>query len=633
MNAVGGYLRTLHIGDRAVKNEESIKSKDNDWYRPRLTGVMFCVMAAFATLIGRLFFLQNVRGEEFRKLSENQRIRLQSIDAPRGLIFDRNGKILAENRPSIDLAIIMKDAKPVEETVEKLSDYTGIPLEDLMVKVRANRGVPAYKSVVLKPDINMDILAAVEVHKFDLPGININISSRRVYPEKESMSHIIGYVGEISLDQFGEKKEDEDDYDYRVGDYVGKYGVEKSLEKFLRGTRGGRQVEVDAKGRVVQVLKNVDGRAGSNVWLTIDDDLQKKAESLISDTTGAMVVMDYLSGEVLAMATNPSFDNNLFITGMSREIWNTLISNPDRPLENKAVQAEYPPASTYKIVTAMAALEEGIVNERTSVSCPGFYQFGDHSYRCWNKYGHGSVNVVSALAMSCDVFFYHFGQKLGVDRIAKYAKAAGLGERTGIELDHEGKGLIPTSEWKKKRMGVSWRAGETISVAIGQSYNLTTPLQMAVLTASIANGGIVWRPQLVKKIESAEGHIVRESVPEEKCRLPISQRTLDIVRKGLRNVVNIPSGTAYKMRLSGIEMYGKTGTAQVVSKPKDDDPKRKVAAHHRSHAWFVGYSASEAFPIAVSVIVEHGEHGADVAAPLVRDIIRYYYQSEIGRHE
>lgn len=615
-----------------MNSEDCIKNKDNDWYRQRLTGIMFFVMAAFAVLIGRLFFLQNVQGEEFRKLSENNCVRLQSINAPRGLIFDRNGKILSENRPSIDLTMVLKDAKPVEETVKKLSEYTDIPLADLMAKVRVNKGVPAYKSIVLKPDINMDVLAAVEVHKFDLPGVGISISSRRVYPEKESMAHIIGYTGEISLEEFGEEKE-EDNNDYEVGDYVGKYGVEKSLEEFLRGKRGGRQVEVDSRGRVVRVLRNVEGHPGHNVYLTIDDDMQKKAESLISETVGAMVVMDYLTGEVLAMATNPSFDNNLFITGMNRTVWNELISNPDRPLENKALQSEYPPASTYKVITLMAALEEGVVNERSGVSCPGTYQFGDHVYRCWNKHGHGPVSAISAMAMSCDVYFYHFGQKLGVDRIAKYAIAGGLGRKTGIELDHEGKGLIPTSEWKKKRFGVPWRAGETVSVAIGQSYNLTTPLQMAVLISAIANGGSVWRPQLVKKIESAEGHIVRAALPEEKSRLPISPKTLDIVRKGLKAVVNSPTGTAYKMRHSGIEMYGKTGTAQIVSKPKDDDPKRKVADRHKSHAWFVGYSNSEAFPIAVSVIVEHGEHGADAAGPLVRDMIRYYYESEVGHHE
>jgi penicillin-binding protein 2 len=612
-------------------SDDEIKSSENDWYRHRLGGLMFCVMTAFAVLIIRLFHLQNVQGEEFRRLSENNCIRLQSVDAPRGLIFDRNKKILADNRPSLDLVIILKDARPVDETIGKLSEYANIPLEELIAKVNANRGVPAYKSVVLKADINMDTLAAVEVHKFDLPGISVNISSRRQYPEKASMAHIIGYVGEVNSQELNDERED--DYEYRVGDYIGKIGIEKSQEEFLRGTRGGRQVEVDAKGRVVRILNTIEGKPGHNVYLTIDDELQKKAESLIADTTGAMVMMNYSNGEVLAMASNPSFDLNPFITGMSRDEWNKLISNPDRPLENKAMQAEYPPASTYKIITAMAALEEGVANERTSVSCPGYYQFKDHTYRCWNKYGHGPVNVFSAMAMSCDVFFYHVGQKLGVDRIAKYAKAAGLGAKTGIELDHEGGGLIPTSEWKKKRMGVSWRAGETISVAIGQGYNLTTPLQMAMVTAAVANGGIVYRPTIVKKIETAEGYVVHEAAPEEKGRLPVSQKTLEIVRKGLKLVVNSPTGTAYKMRLGQIEICGKTGTAQVVSNPKEDNPKRKVAAHLRSHAWFVGYSSSENFPIAVSVIVEHGEHGSDAAAPLVRDMIRYYYESEVGHQE
>ncbi|HAO21928.1 MAG TPA: penicillin-binding protein 2, partial [Desulfobacteraceae bacterium] len=614
-----------------MSDDDEIRSSENDWYRQRLGGLMFCVMTAFAMLIIRLFHLQNVQGEEFRQRSEYNYIRLQSVDAPRGLIFDRNRKLLADNRPSLDLAIVLKDARPVDETIGKLSEYTNIPLEDLIAKVNANRGVPAYKSVLLKADINMDTLAAAEVHKFDLPGISVNISSRRQYPEKESMAHVIGYVGEVNSQELNEEREDE--HEYRVGDYIGKIGIEKSQEEFLRGTRGGRQVEVDAKGRVVRILNTIEGKPGHNVYLTIDDELQKKAEVLIAETTGAMVVMDYSNGEVLAMASNPSFDLNPFITGLSRDAWNKLITNPARPLENKAIQAEYPPASTYKIITAMAALEEGVANERTTVTCPGYYHFKDHTYRCWNKFGHGPVNAFSAMAQSCDVFFYHVGQKLGVDRIAKYAKAAGLGAKTGIELDHEGGGLIPTSEWKKRRMGVSWRAGETISVAIGQGYNLTTPLQMAMVTTAIANGGIVYRPTIIKKIETAEGDVVHEAAPEEKGRLPISPKTLDIVRKGLKQVVNSPTGTAYKIRLGQIEICGKTGTAQIVSNPKDDDPKRKVAAHLRSHAWFVGYSSSEKFPIAVSVIVEHGEHGSDAAAPLVRDMIRYYYNSEAGHQE
>jgi len=603
-----------------------LKNADKEWYRQRLTRSMFCAMAAFTLLIVRLFYLQIVEGEEYRRLSENNCIRLRSVDAPRGLIFDRNGNLLVDNRPSFDLSIIIKDAGNLEDTLEKLSLYSAIPLEHLRAKIKAGRRIPSYKPIVLKEDIGREMLAVIEVHKFDLPGVMADVRLKRLYIHKESAAHITGYLGEINPEELKSGKYE----GCRVGDFIGKFGIEKSAELFLRGTRGGQQVEVNAEGQVIRVLKTVVALPGHNIYLTIDQSLQRKAESLISGLAAAVVAMDPDTGDILAMASSPSFDPNSFVNGMSGKEWKTLMNNPFRPMENKAIQGEYPPASTYKIVTAIAGLEEGVIDENSGVFCPGHYEYGDRTFRCWKKTGHGSVNVVKALAESCDVFFYQAGQKLGVDRLARYAKACGLGMPTEVMLDHEGGGLIPTSAWKKRARGVPWQGGETLSVSIGQGYNLATPLQMAMLTAAVANGGTLYRPRILKAVETAEGNIAYQDDPALKPqvvgKLPCSKKTLELVRKGLWDVVNGQRGTARIARADGIRISGKTGTAQVVSRKGNDNNRRKKddIHHHKPHAWFVAYAESKGSRIAVSVFVEHGEHGSETAAPIARDLIRTF---------
>ena len=426
-----------------------LETTDSEWFNQRLTGVLLLVLVAFAVLISRLLYLQIVEGGEYRRLSEINSIRLQDIDAPRGLIFDRNNQMLVDNRPAFDLHIILKDAKPLDETLEKLGRIIGEPPQDLREQIRNNKRRGPYTPVLLKEDIGRDLLAAIEVHKYDLPGVVVHVSPRRHYLFKDFASHLLGYVGEISAEELRCKPYEE----CKGGDYIGKFGIEKAYEPIMRGKRGGRQVEVNATGQVVRVLETVDARAGHNLTLTIDHSLQAEAEALLQDKTGAAVAIDPNNGEILAMASSPTFDPNWFVTGMRQEQWQSLITNPYRPLENKAIQAEYPPASTYKIVTAIAGLEEGVIDAETTMFCPGFYRFGNRVYRCWKHSGHGEVNVVQALTQSCDVFFYQVGEALGVDTLAKYARAFGLGELTGINLSQESKGLIPTKEWKLKRLG------------------------------------------------------------------------------------------------------------------------------------------------------------------------------------
>jgi penicillin-binding protein 2 len=591
-----------------------------EWYKTRLIGAMVAVLAAFCVIGLRLFMLQVVEGAEYRRLSVNNCIRLQTIDAPRGVIYDRNGALLVDNRPAFHLQIVLKDARPVSETLARLSRYTGISVSRFESAIEAQRGTPDYRPLTLMRDIGRDLLAVVEAYRFDLPGIVVDVQPLRHYLT-DVAPHLIGYLSEIRPDELAG-----DQFPgARGGDFVGRYGVERSAESILRGKNGGRQVEVDARGQVVRVLERVAPIPGRNVRLTLDLALQRRAEALMAGKVGAVVAIDPANGEVLAMASNPGFDPNAFVQGMSHAEWRALISNPDRPMENKVVQAEYPPASTYKVVTAMAALEAGVIDLKTEFFCPGHLVFGDRTFRCWRRGGHGHVAVVDALAVSCDVFFYHVGHRLGVDRLAEFAAGCGLGRPTGIDLDNEGAGLIPTAAWKRRRTGVPWQQGETLSIAIGQGYNLTTPLQMAVLTAALANGGVLYRPQVIRRVETVSGEVEDAAQPEIAGSLPASPETLEILRTGLDQVVNGPRGTARRVAMPDVRISGKTGTAQVISKRLEEIHEDDLIDRHKPHAWFIAVGERGESQLAVAVLVEHGEHGSGTAAPIAGEVIRTHF--------
>ncbi|MBW2491335.1 MAG: penicillin-binding protein 2 [Deltaproteobacteria bacterium] len=599
-----------------------LKTADQDWYKQRLVRIAFCVAGTFCLIFMRLFYLQVIHGEELRRLSENNCIRLQSTDPSRGMIFDRNGKLLVDNRPSFDLNIVLKDAKPIEQTVKKLSKYIHVPESELLSKIENEKTVSSYKPILLKKDIGRDALAAIEVRKFDLPGVVVDVKPRRHYIERQTAAHLIGYLSEINADELNSEEYQE----YRVGDYIGKFGVEKIFESFLQGKRGGRQVEVNVMGQVVRILKTVDPQPGQNLYLTIDLNVQKKAEALLEGVAGAVAAMDPQTGQILALASSPSFDQNIFVDGMSHDQWDALVSNPLRPLENKVIHGEYPPASTFKVITAIAALEESVIDKKTTFYCPGYYKFGNRVYRCWKPAGHDNVNIIKALAESCDVYFYQVGQKLGIDRLSMYAIASGLGSPTGIDLDHEAAGLIPTAEWKKRRTGVAWQGGETLSVAIGQGFDLATPLQMLVLASAVANGGNIYKPLILKSVYSPEGSVILERKKQLAGKLPVSKKTLEIIKEGLKEVVNNPKGTAWLARVEGLDISGKTGTAQVVGRSKERGLSEEELAHRfKSHAWFIAYAPSADPKIAVSVIVEHGSHGSSAAAPIAREVIKTFF--------
>jgi len=599
-----------------------LKTADSNWYKQRIIGILVCVIAAFSILLMRLFFLQVIKGEEYRRLSENNSIRLQNIDPSRGMIFDRGGKLLVDNRPAFDVSIILKDAHPVKETIKKLSRYINAPADELMMKVASKKGISLYKPLLLKQDIGRDIMAAVEVHKYELPGVVVNVNPRRYYINRQSAAHLIGYLGEINPGELSSDKFP----GCRQGDLIGKFGAEKAYESFLRGKRGGNQVEVNAVGQVIKVLSTVHSEPGYNFYLTIDQAVQEKTEALLEGVIGAAVAMDPSNGQILAMASNPSFDQNTFIGGMSHEQWESFVSDPLKPLTNRAVQGEYPPGSTYKIVTAIAGLEEGVVDFETTLEpCKGFFKFGNREYGCWKESGHGKLTVREAITESCDVFFYQIGLAVGVDKLKEYAASCGLGSSTRVDLDRETSGLIPTAAWKKRRFGIEWQEGETLSIAIGQGFNLVTPIQMAMLISAIGNGGTKYKPEIFKKIESAEGRVLKESKPQVLGKICASSETLELVRKGLWGVVNSEKGTARGSRIHGVEFSGKTGTAEVVSRKEDEtDEKENIPDHLKPHAWFIAYAPSENPEIAVAVVVEHGEHGSGSAAPVAREMIKTY---------
>lgn len=583
-------------------------------------------LLVFSSIAARLWVLQVGQGENWHSLSESNRIRVSRVAPTRGVIVDRNHEPLIDNRSSFDVVVTPEDARNLDETIRQVSEYLGVDPPTRAQLLSSTRQRPPYEATVIYRDVDFEkVVVPLETHRVEWPGIGLELGPLRTYPRRDLASHLLGYVGEVS------PRELESRDGYRMGDLIGKFGAEKAFESVLRGSPGGRQIEVDAMGRRLRVLSEVPETPGSNIVLTLDARLQAFAEQLLEGREGAIAVLDPNSGGVLALASKPTFDPNEFARGIRASEWKRLVADKAKPLNNRAIQGVYPPGSTFKIVTAAAALETGVVTPFTRIFCPGRYHFANRDYRCWRKSGHGSVNLHDAMVHSCDVYFYQVGQRLGVDTIAEYAHRFGLGEPTGIALDHEKGGLVPTSEWKLKRFGEPWFAGETLSVAIGQGYVLATPLQMANVIATVANGGTRFRPRYVERIEAPDGSVVREMEPEVAGSAGLRKTTLVQLRDALRDVVNTKSGTGKKARLPTIEIGGKTGTSQVF-RMKTQMTTRGLARHLRDHAWFVAFAPVDAPEIAIAVLVEHaGTGGGATAAPLARDVADFYFGLTRGR--
>lgn len=613
-----------------IRDDERIKI-----HRQRAETIITIVFLAFIVIIARLWFLQIYKGKILYRYSLENRLRKDPVQAPRGMIFSRNNQVLTHNVPRFDVAITPQYLKNHKEVLSKLAKIISMDTEEITKILKKKNTQAKYIPVIIKKNLDEKEVAVIETENSKMPGVSVKSFISREYSDSYAGGHLLGYITEISDTQLPRLKE-RDNIDYRLGDFIGQAGVEQEFDLKLRGKDGYSFMEVDAMGRMkrhvssdplFKDIRNKEPVHGLNMRLTVDRDMQLTAYEALKDQSGAVIALDVNSGEVLTIVSTPSYDPTNMAKFLSSQYWNSLTTDPNKPLRNKGIQDHYSPGSTYKTLTAIAALEEKIVTENTKVFCPGYFKMG-RSFRCWKRNGHGEVDVYKAIRESCDVYFYKIATKLPINTLAKYATMFGLGSKTGINIPRETVGLIPTEEWKLKRTGTPWQLGETFSCVIGQSYTLVTPIQMAVAYAAIANGGKVYRPHVVKEIFTNSGEIVESYDHEEPRQIEISDSTLAIVRKGLFQVANAQSGTAWWYRGKGIKMAGKTGTTQVKAFVGDQIFAKceNLPYRDRHHGLFIGFAPYDAPKIAVAVIVEHGCHGSSAAAPIAAKVITKFME-------
>lgn len=571
----------------------------------------------FLVFMLRLLYLQLIKGDNYEQFSRRNHIRILHETAPRGNILDRNGVPLVVSRPSFNVRVFPMEVSDPDATSKLISVHLDKSQDEILKLILDAKKRRSFFPVIVARNVDRDKLVSIETLKSNLSGVATEISYLRDYPKDKLGAFIVGYLGKPTK------------YDLRArsgsGALLGKTGIEKSRDNVLSGTDGISYQAVDAIGREVQsdlfevqfVHKEIV--LGSDVFLTIDSDLQDVAEDALLDLgkVGSVVAVNVNTGEVLALAANPSFEPESFVGGIDVQKWHELINNPFKPMLNRSTQGNYLPGSVFKIVTALAGLKEQIINDETEVFCPGYYMFGEKKFRCWKHSGHKWVDLYSAMVQSCDVYFYVLGEKLGIDRLAKYAKIFGFGKMTGIEINEE-QGLVPTKLWKNEVYKEIWYPGETIITAIGQGYLTVTPLQVAMMTAAVANGGALLKPKLVHKIAFSDGKTELFSA-EVVDRLPFNDEQLKKLQNSLVGAVNERYGTGLLARVGKKMVAGKTGTSQVVSRElRTDNPI------HEDHAWFTSYYPAKSPEIAVTVLVEHGGKGGQVAAPIAKKVIQEY---------
>jgi len=611
----------------AFKEIQEIEERDDaalDLLKKRLIPSAVVVLFFFSVISLRLWTLQISHGGDYEKEAYGNRVRIRQLAAPRGHILDIKGREIVTNKPSFDVVLIQEDSHDIGDVLKRLSPVLDISVEDLWAKIRAAADTPKYLPIKLSENIDWQTLAYLENHNHEFSGIRTEVQPVRVYHYGDLAANVIGYLGSISKKEL----ENSDRTIYRGGDIIGKRGLERLREPDLRGEKGESYSEVDAKGFEQQLLKTIEPLPGREMRLTIDSDLQQIAEGYMAagEKAGAVVVMEVNTGRLLAAVSAPTIHIEDFLGGISTDKWNALLNNSKHPLINKVVQATYPPGSTYKMVTALAGLARGVIDEDTVFYCPGYYSFGNRTYRCWKHSGHGPVNLHKAISESCDVYFYQVGQRVGVDSLAEYAQLLGLGQKTGIEMEYEKSGLAPTKQWKLQYRKQKWQEGETLSVAIGQGFNLASPLQICMMTATIANGGKVWKPQLVEQVTDPEGNIVEQFQPVLVRELPKMTRFFNAIHRGMEEVVQGKRGTARQVRIDGLRIAGKTGTAQVVKLAQYRHLREEdIPYNYRDHAWFTCYAPAEKPEIAVTVLVEHGLHGGSGAGPIARAVLNQYF--------
>ncbi|MEW6067232.1 MAG: penicillin-binding protein 2 [Nitrospirota bacterium] len=574
----------------------------NEKFR-KISITFYIVLAVFLLLVIRLWQLQILQGNEYRKLSESNRLKIISIPAPRGIIFDRNGIPLVKNSPYYCASLIPDQFDKSKANL--LSQILNIPADEILEKLGKNNLKP-FELIRLKEGLSFKDVVYVESRRSDIPGLVIDVEVSREYIYGEVGSHIIGYLGKLTPSQSKEPAFKDVPRDV----FIGQWGVEKLFDYSLRGIHGKRIIEVDALGREIRLLQEKPAIKGKDITLSIDINLQQKAENALGKKAGAIIALNPETGEILSMVSKPSFDPNLFTRGINYDEWISLTQDKRKPILNRALQGLYPPGSIFKIVTAVAGLEEGVITRETRINCKGGIIYGGRYFGCWRRDGHGIISLHRAMVESCDAYFYEIGKRLGIDKIYDYAISLGLGKETGVEFPDEQKGFIPNTKWKVENKKVPWFIGETFHAAIGQGYILVTPVQIAVMTGAIANGGILYKPTLVK-----------DTQPTIIGKPDIKIETLETIKKALYGVVNDSKGTGLAAKSNLINIAGKTGTAQVVELKKDTG---NLPERFRDHAWFAAFAPVEKPEISLAVLVEHGGKGGGVAAPIAKEIIEAY---------
>ncbi len=582
---------------------------------PLLAGfiILFAVMLFF-----RLWYLQVIKGAYYQEQAESNRIRPVKIRPPRGIFYDRKGRPLVENVLTFDISIVPEDTADLDGTIAALAPIVKMKPEEVSKLIAAAELVRGkYEPIKIREEAPWDEVAYVEARQDVLPGVIVEPEHRRHYPYGDMASHQFGYIGKVTQTQ---KKQEQAD----TGLLVGQGGLEKTYDKLLRGVAGRRMIQVNAAGRKVKDLGIEEPKPGTDLYLTIDLDVQRAAEEALGDRAGAVVAMDPNTGEVLALASHPTYDPNLFPRGITPKDWVRLSNDPSHPLYNRAIQSVSPPGSTFKVVVSLAGLSLGVIDVHDKVSCKGFITSGRKSFRCWKKGGHGTISFHDGLVESCDVYFYTMGDRIGFDRIAEFARDLGLGSTTGIQLADEKKGLVPTSAWKQEKVHEPWYPADNYMNSIGQGFMLVSPIQNCQLISAVANGGVFYQPQILKRTRNRETGEERTYPSVKKRIFPINDAVLNEVRSALIGVTTEPGGTAHGAATPLGTVAGKTGTAQVIAQKIAG---QRLSQSTQDHAWFIGYAPAEHPKIAVAVLVEHGGHGGAAAAPVAKKVIEEYLRN------
>ena len=593
-------------------------SRDEKVSSIRLTAVQYIIVAIFLLLAYGLWRLQVMKSDEYSTLAERNRVRNVPILAPRGKLLDREGRIVVDNYPSFTALLLRDQSRDLNADAESIARGLHLNADEVRERIRKSSWLPQYQPIFLKEDITPDELAFVEAHRNELPELDTIMSHRRLYPKNGFMAHMIGYVGEVTEDILNQPQFDL----YSPGDVVGISGVEKQYNNLLMGKNGSRRSVVNSKGKEMQILDDTPPVAGNPLHLTVDIDLQIAAEEALGDKNGAIVAMDPKNGEILAMVSRPTYDPNNFAVRISRGEWNKLVNDPDKPLLNKAIQAQLAPGSTFKIIMSYAGWQEGIA-QTLNVHCSGGASFYGRRFGCWVKTGHGPVNLEKAIYQSCDVFFYTLAEKLGIDRIAKYASILGLGQRTGIDLPNEVSGVMPSEEWKIRNFKQKWFAGETISVGIGQGAVAVTPVQLMRAIAAVSMGGRMVVPHVVNPTGLPSGYVEINRYTAIK-NVSFDANGWNFITDAMSRVL-LPEGTAPAAHIPGIEIAGKTGSAQVVS--LTTRAKHEGNEDLAQNGWFVGFTPRRNPDVIVAVLFQGGEHGR-LAARLATLVIKSYVEKK-----